>query len=887
MTKKINKKNKENSNTEKKNNHLKRNIIISCSIIGIIALVIVIIICTKNLKKDNQVIELNNIEGKYSDVVINDFTSAKESLKDIKDLLTVDSIDDDLVEIRSHTNDSVMNSYKMKQIYNGIEVYDGSLIVYADSQGNALGVINNLKEINDLNTEPINDSNELKAIALDSVDSSVSSITDSKLIIYQLENNQYTLAYSYEIKTPSNDYKVIVSDSTKEVLKKISLFDNITDNDYIISDTMRKILRNTYSETVNYDDYKYAIVDEKRNLSVGRTQNITDDSDYFAYLWNKEEERNNSDFELAFNSLKTIQKIYDFYSENFNYLSVDGANKNHISILTGVEKIDGQDFTTNAGFNSNNNRMALGSNNLHNENVEVLGHEYTHGIIHNQIGDTGKGYPEFEAFNEGFADIMGMCIEAYYNNSSNIDGKMGNDRDITSSTAKYDNWVHLISDDEYVNSTIISRSAYIMSKSLTLDELTNLWFKSIDLLEGNIGFYDVKYAVVNTAYAMKLSDDKINAIKQAFADVGLDMEVIISLNNRFDYTESEFKINIDIKPVYAEYAEKKSSSKNNIEINPELKDTYAFVNDDDKIIALKEDGSEVVILDNGDSYGGKVEYADGKLYFYKMFGKASKGTPTNGPVNKQKRTITSINYYELDLTQGDGNYKVEEIYKYTPTSNYAIESPVVYNGYLYFAKNKNQLIKFDIANKTEEIIYTSPYEATISIIADKQNGLLYFLGNITNTSKELYVYDMNSNKTNKIDVADPNVFNQITNNGLYFSSIYYSDTSQIKKYFYDAKNKKVNELTTDENVNDGRANLYHKNNKIYYLDFKDLTIANLIVIENNKSKIIKENIDYGPYLEEYGNNLLLAVNQENYLVNTTTDEITKIEKTYRNITFIK
>ena len=386
---------------------------------------------------------------------------------------------------------------------------------------------------------------------------------------------------------------------------------------------------------------------------------------------------------------------------------------------------------------------------------------------------------------------------------------------------------------------------------------------------------------------MKLSDDKINAIKQAFADVGLDMEVIISLNNRFDSTTSESEIDIDIKPVYAEYAEKKSSSKNNIEINPELKDTYAFVNEDNKIIALKEDGSEVVIIDSDDGYGGKVEYSDGKLFLYKMFGKASKGISTKGPVNKQTLTITSINYYELDLTQGDGNYKVEEIYKYTPTSNYAIEGPVVYNGYLYFAKNKNQLIKLNIANKNEEIIYTSPYEATISIKADKQNGLLYFLGNITNTSKELHVYDMKSNKTTKIDVADPNTFNQITNKGLYFSSIYYYDTGQIKKYFYDAKNKKVNELTTDENVNGGRDNLYHKNNKIYYLDFKNLTTANLIVIENNKSKIIKENIDYGPYLEEYGDNLILAVDQKNYLVNTTTDEITKIEKTYRNITFIK
>ena len=181
--------------------------------------------------------------------------------------------------------------------------------------------------------------------------------------------------------------------------------------------------------------------------------------------------------------------------------------------------------------------ILLGSNNLYNSNVEVLGHEYTHGVFAHRLGITGNDKYTFEtgALNEAYADIMGMCIEAYYNHTNTIDGIISSvdTRNIKDSNLKY-SYLKLNSftqfKDEHKYSTILSKAAYLMSENLPLEQFEKLWFNSMELLPKNATFIDCEYAVIRVAEMMDLEEEIINDIKNAFESVGMPEYEEISKN---------------------------------------------------------------------------------------------------------------------------------------------------------------------------------------------------------------------------------------------------------------------------------------------------------------------------------------------------------------------
>ena len=82
----------------------------------------------------------NDLE-QYSSVKVNDYETAKESLKDVQEVLKIKNIDSELVLDEIDTTGSYINTYKFSQLYNEIEVYNGGLIIYTDKSGNTKGII--------------------------------------------------------------------------------------------------------------------------------------------------------------------------------------------------------------------------------------------------------------------------------------------------------------------------------------------------------------------------------------------------------------------------------------------------------------------------------------------------------------------------------------------------------------------------------------------------------------------------------------------------------------------------------------------------------------------------------------------------------------------------
>lgn len=458
-------------------------------------------------------IEVNNIQGKYSEVKIIDAQSAMTSLEDVKEELGIASVTEELVEDSSSTND-VLNTYRLKQIYQGLEVYNSGVLVYADKEGNAKGVINKYYSISDFDITPKHTADELQAKAIEALEYEDTQPLNSQLIIFPLETGTITLAYKYEINIGIATANVIISDETSEVLdKQVPIY-------FVVSDDLHEF----------YNGSQYIMQDNERNIQIYLANN-TEMSKFVTkkftlYSWDTLEEALSEENSPVIQAMNTAQKCYDYYKNQFNYLSFNQTGDMKLKIVLGMQTSNRMYRADNACY-ANQQFIVLGNENLFNDQIEVFGHEYTHGIFDHLVNISDNNI-EGQALNEAYADIMGMCLEAHYENKERIDGVLCEEipnqtRNIKESSNRYleNKSDYGLTKSEHQDSTIISRAAYLMSEYLTREEFEDVWFTSISLLFNNPDFYDCRYAVVEAAKGLNLSEEKIERINEAFNKVGI------------------------------------------------------------------------------------------------------------------------------------------------------------------------------------------------------------------------------------------------------------------------------------------------------------------------------------------------------------------------------
>lgn len=525
----------------------KKMLIIIIAIVFIsIAGIIVVKSMNNNKPVDNtiQPLSAKNISGQYSELRVNDFDSAKDSLKNILEELNVDSIENELEEDMIDTSGNYINTYKLKQLYNGIKVHNGGLIIYTDKNGITKGIVNNLKDINNLDVTPKSSLNTLESIIKNEYNNIYIDSKNFGLIVYQLENGDFTLAHKYITFLNDefiNNETIIIEDGTNKILSKSNITYNLEKSDY---------------EYFLVDD-KYDLADLKRKIFLVKQDNGKIDEknteNTETYSWNKNEEIS-SESELLTQAICTTQKCHDYYENKFNYTFSDtNANNNGVKLITNVKKYYGDNISNTILSVPSASVIVIGADNKYNDNVECLGHEYTHCVFYNKTGNEGNSSLENEALNEAYADIMGMCMEAYYNGNTSIDGYISsaNSRDIKNSQAKYQELNNWIKKDKYYYSMIVSKTAYLMNQDISLDKLENLWFESMKLLGKGAKFHDCYYAITETAKIIGFSDNEINIIKDAFLEVGINSnaldELIISADKIWKNDKNNIISNSDNK----------------------------------------------------------------------------------------------------------------------------------------------------------------------------------------------------------------------------------------------------------------------------------------------------------------------------------------------------
>ena len=325
-------------------------------------------------------------------------------------------------------------------------------------------------------------------------------------------------------------------------------------------------------------------------------------------------------------------------------------------------------------------------------------------------------------------------------------------------------------------------------------------------------------------------------------------------------------------------------------LNPELNGVVSFAEKIDgenssKIVALKSDGTEISITQSDPNEYDAIDYYGGILYL--------------------KRN----NYFfEVDLTKGDGNYEVTKLFGfgYPLNQTYSTDSGdygyiYAYNGKIYFVKDSEEIIEYDLSTKkVNELVKDVEF---VDIRLDKENGVMYYVQR--NPKYSLNSYNISTGETKEIEIGVSRE-NQYSSRGtnlpigfqglginegkvLYTKGIFEADgASAYEYYLYDVK---TGEKQKVEKMDDG----IYADGKIYYSASDEEVVAypphNLRVYENGNVTELTE-LQENSYTRFYdlGNGKIQAVMQwgqdistageQAYLIDKATNEVTKASSNY-------
>lgn len=340
--------------------------------------------------------------------------------------------------------------------------------------------------------------------------------------------------------------------------------------------------------------------------------------------------------------------------------------------------------------------------------------------------------------------------------------------------------------------------------------------------------------------------------------------------------------------VQGENVQNQNIVQENANLNPELNGVVGFAEKIDgenssKIVALKNDGTEIEITKADTNEYDTLTYYAGKIYL------------------KRKK-----NFYEVDLTNGDGNYKVSKIFGYPMDTNnyydrYNFNYIYVYEGKLYFLKDTDELIEYDLkTKKVNELIKDVDY---IDFRMDKENGIIYYVEQ--NSKYALKSYNIKTKETKQIEEGasrsyqysskSTNLPIEFVGIGVNQGKILYSKgefdeegTSIFDTYLYDIKSGEK------EKIDDINTGIY-SDGKLYYSatlqSSEPYPPKDLKVYENRNISEISEyqENDYTKFYD-LGNGKIQAVmywgqdistyGEQAYTIDKKTNEVMKSDLNY-------
>lgn len=363
--------------------------------------------------------------------------------------------------------------------------------------------------------------------------------------------------------------------------------------DYIyIVDSKGKTYKSNGSNWVDKNNNIVTIEDDNGSLQQGNWKvvdgngNVLDENAYcLVDIYGKDikldpVESNSASFtnSKAVTLMKEAQKIYDFFLEEFSRIGFD-ANNGSMSLVANNTK---GAYSSDIAQSTPTAMLVFGNDNE--MTTELIAHEYMHSVERSIRGMMYEG--ESGAIMEAYSDLFGEILEDYndgtlngncdwihhaqeelgYDHSRNIENPNESDNPSKVGEETRPFWLRLViaKDEVHHCSTIISHAAYIMtttqgsSTSLTMDELMNLWYRTLLTLPSNCTFSDLRESMILTATNIGFPTEKINRVSSAFSMVGIE-----SNNHSGEYsTDIQISVFDNEGKRYSEYSIDISGQKN-------------------------------------------------------------------------------------------------------------------------------------------------------------------------------------------------------------------------------------------------------------------------------------------------------------------------------------
>lgn len=461
--------------------------------------------------------------------------------------------------------------YTMQQYYENVEVYGKELKMAVDPSGNLKEITGQYQRLEDFSVEStVSEADAKKTTERylkqeHQYDMDEIQVRSQGKKICVLDNDTPSLVYMFEVATGYNGpaiRRVLVDANTGDVVSDNSMIDYemITLNSDDQNSPLKKPRGQRVVQTMDVwraSDTRYTLEDHNRHITVGvaESADVSIPNNPTLIEWNPQGGTPNAS---GIDAMANLQRIYDYYANNHQYVGTrnDGGN-NTLLVSVGVERITGQNFIDNAAM-AGTDYMYVGkrsntSNPEYSEDLNVLSHEYTHGVT-NGISTLMAGTYTYDRQNsvqlsigEALADIYAEFIEDYsdggFDDSCNWSVGGGNIRDLKNPQNSAESGTHLVDASKFVpgttnchnGSTIISHPVYLMAngidgksaKKIDVGTLAEMWFQSMGQMTSSTDFRNVRRLIEqkavdrNNSNRRNFTDQQLECVIDAFDRTGI------------------------------------------------------------------------------------------------------------------------------------------------------------------------------------------------------------------------------------------------------------------------------------------------------------------------------------------------------------------------------
>ena len=476
------------------------------------------------------------IDGKFSSTKITSFKSAISALNNLHYTMGFKNAEQEFKEDTLFTHPKA-NFYRLQQYHNGIPVFGRRLVVSTDANGNAESVSGRYADISTSASASVNEEKALDVVKKLVPDAE--NIASDGLFYYVDKNDKSSLCW--KVSTDDSIYFIDAS--------KASVVDTLPTRrevDRVSTDVGKNMSNQEVRFPVivkndrNNTRYLY---DSDRNIEVRRCRRANDEGGSAisgtSSTWTNEKD--------AISAYTNMITTYDYYKNVLGRKGANGKGKK-VSVVVGFYEENGKTFS-NAYFTSaysNVTKICLGNGNNYAKPLDVIAHEFTHGVEDSIWDPIYKN--ESGALNEAYADIMGEFVqdgELDLHGEDLLGGANRNfedptkisyyDSDLNKYVPKpkhYSNRYQGPADKYHDyggvhrNCGIICHAAYLMQKNWPIKamyrmEMPVVFYLSMQYLDSDATFLDFRSAILKAARVVGLGTAKENIIAQALDDVGV------------------------------------------------------------------------------------------------------------------------------------------------------------------------------------------------------------------------------------------------------------------------------------------------------------------------------------------------------------------------------